>query len=191
MATPSRTGSLRTARYDWRDMRRAARHVLTISSAPLLLLCVAVCVLWLRSYRAPANSAAAADSISFTRSEPLYWVIAEPGRLTLCRQVGANWDFPLRGFNAAGIEFGGSWGEDGSILWNLRMPCWMLAAVTALPLPLAAWGVVRRRRVRRSARLGLCRHCGYDLRASPERCPECGTPGARDRAAGPSMTPVR
>ena len=33
---------------------------------------------------------------------------------------------------------------------------------------------VRRLGKRREARRGLCPSCGYDLRESPERCPECG-----------------
>lgn len=54
---------------------------------------------------------------------------------------------------------------------QLILPYWMLAA------PLAAVAVVtglHAARLRRRRRPGLCCRCGYDLRASPERCPECG-----------------
>ncbi len=49
--------------------------------------------------------------------------------------------------------------------------------VVAISLASPAWMIALRRRVRRRRhRMGLCSGCGYDLRGSPERCPECGRP---------------
>ncbi len=54
---------------------------------------------------------------------------------------------------------------------SLTVPHWLPVAVLAVaPLAwLAGW------RDRRRYPTGHCRRCGYDLRASPEKCPECGT----------------
>jgi len=55
---------------------------------------------------------------------------------------------------------------------NVVVPSWFLAAIFAILPACWAW---RRHRDRNRHREGFCPNCGYDLRASKDRCPECGT----------------
>ena len=81
------------------------------------------------------------------------------------------------GFNAysGGDSALGRLGKLGSTntYWGFRLPYWLIVPVTGF----GPWWYLRRLRLmRRRARTrrGLCAGCGYDLRASRERCPECG-----------------
>jgi hypothetical protein len=59
---------------------------------------------------------------------------------------------------------------------GVRLPHWMpLALLAALPLSRAALTARRTLRRRRLAARHCCPDCGYDLRATPGRCHECGT----------------
>jgi len=54
---------------------------------------------------------------------------------------------------------------------DFTIPFWSLCLLFAL-LPAARISAYIRRRLRQ--RPGHCHRCGYDLRATPDRCPECG-----------------
>ncbi len=56
--------------------------------------------------------------------------------------------------------------------WMVQVPYWLLC----IPIAIVIFRRLRRARTRSiRRRRGLCLSCGYDLRATTVRCPECGT----------------
>jgi hypothetical protein len=61
-----------------------------------------------------------------------------------------------------------AWGGEGC---QLNEPLWLLILLTSIAPILRAIKILRPRPISPTQ----CQTCGYDLRATPTRCPECGS----------------
>ena len=163
-------------------------------SLPLLLF-LAVCALWVRSYFSDDTYAWYSDYAA----KKHWYVASNLGGLVLCYTEG-HADDELQGFRSRPVS---DWERNGLLgdVFNLHrrrvergiagfwkfhsprrptrnyliqfwgLPYWFIFALAA-PVPLIT--AIRRRRRRQRRDKNQCLSCGHDLRATPDRCPECG-----------------
>jgi hypothetical protein len=69
----------------------------------------------------------------------------------------------------------------------VTIPRWFIMVATLITPVAFTASVIRRRR---RGTVGHCSTCGYDLRATPDRCPECGTVPAASGSADSLSKPA-
>jgi hypothetical protein len=153
-----------------------------------LATCAAVLGLWIRS-------AYAGDVVYVRTTWTEYCIRSDWGRVSLTATEAAyaehsvKWERNSGGYHGAwpgpakrqhdlgfvharaGRKFPTTFGY-----WAVTTYHPIIAALLALPL--LPWAVASLRRLDAAGRrrAGFCPRCGYDVRASAERCPECGEP---------------
>ena len=163
------------------------RRLFTVASVLSLLPCMAAMALWIESYWRW-------EAIIWHPSAPLVRLDSAAGELCVCgapNSVGFN-VFPGDELNRLGGKsseakiwlsaelthqrfawFGFAYVVNRQSIWkvSLYFPHWSVACFFGfLPMALGLWTIRSHRRISPTA----CTSCGYDLRASELRCPECG-----------------
>lgn len=188
------------------------RWVFNVLAGVSLLLCVATAIAWqygrlpvrhffssgvnsIQSYRVellhdeiylesstlPFQPVKRGDILCGTRYSPL--IIYIDGKVVLTpSQVKAS----FAGFSMVGWQYSFPMGQRSGTGHGayVEVPYWMLIVLFGF-LPALWLGISWSKRWRFQP--GLCFVCGYDLRATPERCPECGTEVGAKIAAGNSV----
>ena len=166
-------------------LRRRLFNCLAIVS---FVLCLAMVVLWVRSY-------GQRDTIEHSDANPekMHWIEigSEAGQLRVDvaevfalhaqsrgwfyyalprRQLSVTRASPSFGYTRL-IDAPAHDDAGGFSVRSAWFPHWLVAILFALLPALRLRSILRARRMNRP---GHCAHCGYDLRATPDRCPECG-----------------
>lgn len=156
-----------------------------------LIIGVAIAGLWVRSYWVY-------DAYNWERPGPqlrhrFSLIVSQRGVLSYDREdlKHRNW-FPKQGYFEywSGIHGISSQTTTVPPAWHFNMNIWIVRLHASVPeiaieVPYAPpvlllflcplqW-LMRWTPRRRIMAIGRCRACGYDLRATPARCPECGT----------------
>jgi hypothetical protein len=174
-----------------------ARRLLILLTALSLLLYVAAGALWVRSLSV-ADSLATQHSVVCSVGSAVRIRHTDKARFLdpgdRFRYAGGpadrmeptwhDWSRPPL-FDFAGFAYGRADYPDNDCFQQASVPYWALVLLAGVAPARRALKHSRRDRRRRQ----VCTACGYDLRATPDRCPECGAiPGTA--AAGPPWQSV-
>jgi hypothetical protein len=156
-----------------------------VAAVPLMM-CLATGIIWIWSYYRSILSAPWGPP----SASPQYRFDVDKGSITIDRNIGiisGGDEFQLTqvpGWNFAGLNYSGliitayrgAYIFPGSITttqlscklyWPFALTLAMVAFLFRVRSRRRNWGI--------GPATGLCLRCGYDLRATPDRCPECGT----------------
>jgi hypothetical protein len=182
-------------------MHGVRRHLFKLVAAVSLVLCVAAGALWVRSYRvsdgwmwvSDAGTTSAEHRFSFLSHSGQFSVswnrlLLDPPERRYALSTATFVRTPygshiLHEARRPPVQFWYRLPDGRTTNWSMlgfaaiendvHAPAWSVVGVLAGATLLSArpwrWRALRR------MRKGLCPNCGYDLRATPERCPECGT----------------
>jgi hypothetical protein len=149
------------------------RRLFNVLAGVSLVLCVAMATIWIRSTHV-------ADSFGWGNAKNYHFIDLDSGRIVFWSGWGdgmpppaERWHyrsmppmFPNSGLSLTPIaDYGPNYDWIG-------IPCWVFLLALMIPPTRWAWHAYRRAH---EIGIGHCPVCNYDLRATPDRCPECGT----------------